>query len=390
MKRKLLIPMILVLLLMGMGVPAAMAAPLQPGQGDIIVDEGEVVNNDVVVLDGDLEIRQGAVVNGDVVVFNGDAEVDGRVNGSLTLFNGDLEAGAGAAISGDCVLLNGEARGDVVPGNCTAIQNLNLEWGALAELAPQWFNEPPIPAVPAIPDIPAVPPLPTLPPMPDMPDMPARVVEPEPSGFFHGVARIVGVLLSAVLMGFLGLIAAAIAPENLRQVVAVTRNKPVTSGAAGALTAVAVPSLIVLLIPLSVILTFVCIGLLGFPIILLLAIGLVVGGLFGWVAVGTALGNRLFNRDGGMRLTATAALGTGLLTLGVGMLGLLPFGFLAGLMVFVFSAIGLGAVALTQFGMKPYPRHSEPTPPPGKNPDKVEEVLLTLAPDEIGDIATER
>ncbi len=74
-----------------MSASTAKAAPLQPGQGDTIVDAGEVVNNDIVVLDGDVEIGEDAVVNGDVVVFNGDAQVDGRVNGSLTLFNGDLE-----------------------------------------------------------------------------------------------------------------------------------------------------------------------------------------------------------------------------------------------------------------------------------------------------------
>jgi hypothetical protein len=90
-----------------------------------------------------------------------------------------------------------------------------------------------------------------------------------------------------------------------------------------------------------------------------------------------------------MRLTTTAALGTGALTLGVGAVGLLGLDFLTGLMVFVFSAIGLGAVALTQFGMKSYPRRTTPTAAPPEDPDKVEEVLLTLAPDEIGDIATE-
>ncbi|MEZ4518512.1 MAG: hypothetical protein R3C44_17390 [Chloroflexota bacterium] len=386
-----LIPILLVLLLMSVGVSAALAAPVESG-GDTIVEDGAVVNNDVVVLDGDLEIGQGAIVNGDVVVFNGDAEVAGQVNGSLTLFNGDLKTREGAAISGDCVLLNGETRGDVVPGNCTAIENLNMDWGALAALAPKWFNAPPVPEIPAVPDVPNVSPLPTPPVIPVSPDMVvSRTVEPGGAGFFGFMAKLVGVLLSAVLMGFLGLLAASIAPDNLRQIVTVTRNKPVTSGAAGVLTAIAVPSLIVLLIPLSIILTFVCIGLLGFPLMLLLAIGLVVGGLLGWIAVGTVVGNRLFNQGKNNRLTTTAALGTGVLTLGVGLFGLLPFEFLTGLLVFLISAVGLGAVALTQFGMKPYPRHSEPgTPAPDEDPDKVEEVLLTLAPDEIGDIATEK
>lgn len=393
MKKYLFIPMLLLLLMLGVTVPAK-AAPLQSGQSDTIVEAGEVVNNDIVVLDGDLEIGEGAVVNGDVVVFNGDAHVAGRVNGSLTLFNGDLYASEGASISSDCVLLNGKTRG-VTLGYCTSIENLNFDWAALAALAPQWFNAPPVPEVPPVPTVPSVPAVPTIPAVPVVPDVPytydVRPVDPGPSGFFHGVGRIVGMLLGTVLMGFLGLLAAAIAPENLRQITTVTRNKPVTSGAAGALTAIAVPSLMALLVPVSIVLTLVCIGLLGFPLIVLLGLGLVVGGLLGWIAVGTALGDRLFNRGGDLRLTTTAALGTGALTLGVGMLGLLPLDFITGLLVFIFSAIGLGAVALTQFGMKPYPRRSEPsaTVPP-EDPAKVDEVLLTLAPDEIGDIATEK
>ena len=107
MKRRVLIPFILALLLVAALSPAAFAGPL----ADTIIEENEVVNNDVVVLDGDLEIRSGAEVNGDIAVFNGDAFIDGAVNGSVTLFNGDLETGRGASISGECVLLNGDVLG---------------------------------------------------------------------------------------------------------------------------------------------------------------------------------------------------------------------------------------------------------------------------------------
>ena len=133
MKRRVLIPILLALLLAAALAPAAFGAP----SSDTIIEENEVVDNDVVVLDGDLEVQRGAVVNGDVAVFNGDARIDGQVDGSITLFNGDLEAGPEAAISGECVLLNGdvtvqEGRRRTL-GNCTAIQSLKL--APLAELA---------------------------------------------------------------------------------------------------------------------------------------------------------------------------------------------------------------------------------------------------------------
>lgn len=385
MKRRVLIPFVLALLLVAALTPAAFAGPL----ADTIIEENEVVNNDVVVLDGDLEIHSGAEVNGDVAVFNGDAFIDGRVNGSVTLFNGDLETGGSASITGECVLLNGEVTGDNAPGGCTAIKSLEFGQKWLNELPPiEGFVIPPMPTMPAMPEIPAVP---AVPPVPERPETPAQprveivpsVPAPENS-FRDGVARFFGVVGSSLLFGFLGLLAGAIMPNQLRQIVNTAREKPVVSGIAGVLTAVAVPSLIVLLIPVSILLTFVCIGLLGFPIMFLLALALVVGGFLGWIAAGTWLGVRLFGGGKSDHMARTAALGTALLTFGVGLLSFLPFMIGESLLTFIIASIGLGAVALTQFGMKPYPRRPQ-AGAPGDGPDagKVESVLNTLPPEEV-------
>lgn len=372
MKRRVLIPLVMALLLIVALTPAAFAAP----SFDTVIEANEVVNNDVVVFDGDLEIHSGAVVNGDVAVFNGDALIDGQVNGSLTLFNGDLVTGEGAAISGECVLLNGDATGAGLAG-CTAVSSLDLGENWLNEL-PAIPGVPALPQEPAVPDVPAVPDAPVIPVVPRVPDVndgPANVI-----------AGVFGVFASSLLFGFLGLLAGAIMPNQLRQIVAVVREKPVVSGMAGALTAVAVPSLIILLIPVSILLTFVCIGLLGFPIMFLLGLGLVVGGFLGWIAVGTWLGMRFFGRrkDGSDNdhILRSAALGTALLTFMVGIIGLLSFGVGGGLLSFLLGCIGLGAVALTQFGMKPYPRRPQTGAPSGPDAGKVESVLNTLPPEE--------
>jgi hypothetical protein len=353
--------------------PAAFAAP----SFDTIIGENEVVSNDVMVFEGDLEIHAGAVVNGDVAVFNGDALVDGQVNGSLTLFNGDLVAGPDAAISGECVLLNGDVTGDDRFSGCTAIESF--------EFGPDWLDRfPAIPPLKQIPPLPTMPAMPEMPAMPAMPEMPAVPVAPGPEdGFRNTAAEFFGVLASSLLFGFLGFLVGAVMPNQLRQIISVAREKPVVSGMAGALTAVAVPSLIILLIPVSILLTFVCIGLLGFPIMFLLALGLFVGGFLGWIAVGAWLGVRLFGRGKDERIVRSAALGTGLLTLILGLFGLLtPFGFIEGLLVFILACIGLGAVALTQFGMKPYPRRPGADTTGGPDAGKVETVLNTLPPEE--------
>lgn len=388
MKRSVLISIILAALLIVALGPVAFAAPLF----DTIIEANEVVNNDVVVFDGDLQIQSGAVVNGDVAVFNGDAFVDGQVNGSLTLFNGDLVAGADAYITGECVLLNGQATGDGfrdrASGSCTAIQSLEI--APLAELAP-FFRE--FQNVPGL-ELPEIAPMPTMPAMPEMPAVPAHpeapVLPSVPSArgpehtFRNAAAQFFGILASSLLFGFLGLLTAAIMPNQLRQIVTTARDKSMVSGMAGALTAVAVPSLIVLLIPVSIILTFVCIGLLGFPIMFLLGLALVVGLFLGWIAVGTWLGLRLFGRGkSGDRIVRSAALGTALLTFIVEVLGWISFGVIGGILTFVILSIGLGAVALTQFGMKPYPRRPRAsTPTNGPDAGKVENVLNTLPPEE--------
>ncbi|HMT21420.1 MAG TPA: polymer-forming cytoskeletal protein, partial [Promineifilum sp.] len=341
-----------------------------------------VVNNDVVVLDGDLEIRSGAEVNGDIAVFNGDAFIDGRVNGSVTLFNGDLETGRGASISGECVLLNGDVLGDSGPSGCTAIQSL--------EFGQKWLNELPPMEEFVVPPMPAMPETPAMPEMPAMPEAPAQPrgeivpsVPAQENGFFNTAARFLGIIGSSLLFGFLGLLTAAILPDQLRQIVNTAREKPVVSGMAGALTAVAVPSLIILLIPLSIVLTFVCIGLLGFPIMFLLGLALVGGGFLGWITIGARLGSRVVGRGKTDHIKRSAALGTALLTFIVGLLSFMPFIFGEALLSFIILCMGLGAVALTQFGMKPYPRRPR-AGDSSNDPDagKVESVLNTLPPED--------
>jgi hypothetical protein len=78
-------------------------------------------------------------------------------------------------------------------------------------------------------------------------------------------------------------------------------------------------------------------------------------------------------------LTVTAGLGTALLTLFLGVLGLVPpfmfgEGFGASLLAGVLACVGLGATALTRFGTKPYPPGSVPP----VDDEKVMSVMETM------------
>jgi len=326
MKTKRLLIILGVLLLLLIPATAAMAAPPL----DTIVEEGETIPNDVVLLDGDLEVKAGATVDGNVTLFNGDAIIAGTVKGDLVLFNGNLDAAGSADITGDCVVLNGKFNDETELGlSCTAVAGFeNL-----------------VPMLSGLENLPRLLDIPNLPNRPDI-----RVNVPSAaSRFFTNLAEAAG---RSLLLGFLAFVAASLLPNQLNQVKAAVQQKPVASGAVGLLTAVAVPSLVALLLPVSIILTFICIGLLGFPIMFALLLGLGAGALLGWITVGNLLGERisgplkLKNRS----LPVTATLGTVLLTFVIGLMG---FG--EGMVTFLVVCVGLGATALTKFGTKPYP-----------------------------------
>jgi hypothetical protein len=360
--------LLIVMLLLAVPISTAFAA----SPFDTTVGQNETVNNDVIVFDGDLMLEEGSVVNGDVIVFNGDVETSGTINGDLVIFNGDLNAAGAASVNGDCVLLNGS----VEDGSAGGISCTNIEGSAISG----WIKGiPPIAAdpkaVPDVPDVPAVPDPPAVSEIPSVPDLPETAdIAPHTRGSNAGV-DFLGVISSTLLLGLLAFAAGSVFPNHLQQVKATARKKPFASGVVGVLTSIAVPALAALLAVVSAVLTLICIGLLGFPIVLLMLLGLAAGAVFGWIAIGTWVGDKLF-RNGKRSLAMKAALGTMILTAGLGLLGMmLPF--VEGIIAFVAGAIGLGAVALTQFGRKQYPPLGE-TITYSEDPIKVANVLETL------------
>lgn len=352
------ITIIVLLLLVLLALPTGILWAAPHGQTRII-DVDDTVG-DLVLFDDDLEVKEGAVVNGDVTLFNGNAVVDGTVKGDLVLFNGDLEAGETAVIGGDCVLMNGALDDDTEEGlNCTNVAGV-----------PNF-----IPALKDLPDPPAV---------PDMRDVsPPRVHRPSSVASFFG--NLAEAVVSGVLLGGLAFLTASLLPTQMNQVQQAMRQKPVASGAVGLLTAVAIPSIMALLAVISAILLLVCIGILGFAVVVALGVALAAGLIFGWMVIGNWIGERLAEPLRlPRRLPVTAAVGTLLLTIVVGMLDTIPFIVGEGLLSSLIACIGLGAVALTQFGTRPYPHDAPPAAKPvadEPDPDKVTAVLDTLPDD---------
>jgi hypothetical protein len=350
MKSKKVLFILGVLLLLFIPAGVALAAP----PFDTIVEEGETIPNDVVLFDGDLEIKAGATVEGDVLLFNGNAIVAGTVRGDLVLFNGNLDATGSADITGDCVTLNGRLNDETELGlDCTAVVGFE-------NLAPMLSGLQDLPRLRDLTGLPGVP--------------GTRVNVPSAtSRFFSNLADAAG---RSLVLGFLAFVAASLLPNHLQQVKGAVQQKPVASGFVGLLTAVAIPSLVALLLPVSILLTLVCIGLLGFPIMFALLLGLGAGALLGWITLGNLLGERLAGplklKNRSMPVTAT--LGTVILTFVIGLMG---FG--EGMVTFLVVCVGLGATALTKFGTKSYPLAA------GNGP-KVTAVLETLPVTEVADL----
>lgn len=370
---------ILVILLIPLGSASA------EGLFDRIISAGETVYEDIVIFGGSLLIEEGATVDGDVSVFGGSASIKGEVEGDvvifggkttlsgavegdLVVFGGSLYANTSADVDGDCILIGGAVSGDGESSiSCTEVG----EFPAFV-----------FPAIADPPKPPVKPELPELPKIPESPKIPERSYQngSQGRGFFGTISSAAG---SSLVFGIIALVIGSIAPNHLGQVSNTLKRKPVTGGVVGFLTMIAVPSLGAILAVIAFVLSFVCIGLLGWPILLVMVIAFAVALLLGWVAVGTLVGRRLAvwlkltNRS----LPVTAALGTAILTLSAGLLSGLPFwlgGWFWSILAFCILCVGLGAVALTRFGTRPYPVWVS------ENGEKVDTVLETL-PDEDGE-----
>ena len=332
-KRKWLIAIVLVVLMM---LPAASASAAL--FNDDLIASGESVADDVTIFGNEFEIETGGTLEGSLLVFGGHVTVDGTVeedvylyggntviNGTierdLVIYGGTLSLSETAELDGDCVLVGG-----------------NLDTSAAADVA--CVRNPVGGLVDGIDGFRGLP----------------VTIETGQSwfgAFFTDVAQTIGLTIT---MGILALAVASVFPNQLSRVGSAVRQKPVASGTVGLLTAIAVPSVGAALLLISVILTVVCIGIIGYPIVFAIFAGLIGAGVLGWITIGQLTGYKIagwlsLNQN---HLPTTAVIGTVVLTFLAGLLDALPLPGI-GLVIALLSFVGLGAAALTKFGTRPYP-----------------------------------
>lgn len=300
---------------------------------DRIIASGDTIENDLNINE-DLDVEVGSVINANVNIFGGDAKIAGTINGNLVVFGGDVELLESAVLHGECVVIAGEVVMTNHESVCTAVgQELDVPLPNLV-----------LPNVP-LPNAP-VPPVPMF----DSAETSTTVHSSGPTFF--------SALFTSIFLGVLALGTTMLAPRHVERISDAVTVRPVAVGTVGVLTFIASVFAIAILAMLSALLTIVCVGLLGMPIVLAMSALLFAGGLIGWVSIGKIVGDVL--RDvlhmHQISVPMTAALGTTALSLAIGLIGLLPaIGFGANIAIFLVGGIGLGATALTRFGTRNWP-----------------------------------
>lgn len=321
--------------------PAALARGLAEDKvivGDnYTLSEGETIDGNLIVLGGNVEVEAGAEITGNLVIFGGNVTLSGRVSEDVVVFGGNADLRSTAVVEGELITSGGSISreaGSEVRGSET-----------------QSFG----------------------------PDFPLRpiVVTPEMPGpldfLLNLVFRAVQALVLAVVVAVLALLVALLLPEQTARVSAAMATAPILSGFLGLLTLIAVP----VLAALVALITLLCLS----PVSLIALIVYVAALVFGWLALGALVGERLAGalKLRGLSPIVATALGAFLVTGLVHGLGALPFGgdALSGLLQVVLGALGLGAVTLTRFGTQPYvpggvaPAAPMAPPPPAPPPPPV-------------------
>lgn len=335
------------LLLLAIPASTALAAPF----GQTVVNDEDVIRNDVVLFNDNFELKAGGRVNGDVILFNGTADIAGTVTGDVVLFNGNLTLADTAVLNGECVLFNGTTLGEGTSSyTCTRLDVMLPD--GVTNFVEQLANT--------------------------SNSSPVTTVEVERPSLFSRVVRgTAGAVARSLLFGLLAFAAASLIPQPMMRIEDALREKPVASGAVGLLTSFSMPFVIFILALVSAVLILACgLGLLGFPIIVAMILGMVAASFLGWFTVGNIVGEFLAQRFNlkNRSQPMTTALGTAALTFTLGFLGAIPFVIGESLIWMVIMALGLGATALTKFGTRAYPIVAAPV----LNQDKITAVLNTL------------
>ncbi len=289
---------------------------------------GHRLKGDLAVFGGAVTLEEESRVEGDIVIAGGSLRVAGRVDGDIAVLGGSLSLLSTAYVDGDVAVLGGNvsrAEGAVVTGEMVT----GFAWGGLKS-----FKRPGI----TIPEIPRI-----------------SVRASGADLLVQAFLRFLSALLLAALMGALAVAVVSFAPEATHRVRDALVISPGLSLVVGAITWILVFGLV----------AFLALTICLLPVAFLLTVALLLSMLWGWIALGWILGDRLLRAldVGDPNPLLASVIGVSLISL----ISRLPC--LGSLLSLLGAAVGLGAVILTRGGRQAYVARPPiaPSPPPGED-----------------------
>jgi hypothetical protein len=337
---------LIVLLVGGLLLPAtpALADGDPPGDEGVVIwnedytlEEGERLDSDLIVFSGDVTLEADSRVEGSIIIWNGSARIEGTVAGDLVVSGGDITLGDRARVAGDVVC----------SWDCDLEQKVGarVDGGIIEGMPLRGFRVEHIRGVPIrIPSLPAV-----------WAAGPGRVLD----WTLRAMRSLIAIVVVAAVAGLVALIW----PQQMAQAGRVVVEAPGHSLGIGLLTIVAGTALIIALA------ITICLS----PVAALATLAVSAAGLFGWIAVGGVVGERLLRTLNAREIAPPWAAGLGALLITLISTGLsiafclAPVGWL---MTIALGCIGLGAVVLTRFGTMAYTPTGSRFRPPGSAGDR--------------------
>lgn len=306
---------ILLLMVVSLTLPIPAMAQDGPQGGRVVLGSsftllaGDRMEGDLVVLGGNVELQEGSVLDGDMLVIGGNAVVGNNITGDIAVLGGNVDLLNPAEVEGDILSLGGNVE---VAERATVQGNIIDETGRTLPLGPR--------LIPGF--------------SPSRPDV----------SFGRSVlVSIIWFIFRTLLISALAVLVVIFWPEAAERTATAIVGHPAAAAGLGVLTLLVAPILLALML-VTILLS---------PISLLGGLLLIVAAVFGWIAFGLEIGDRLGDAlSWEMHPAAAAGIGTLLLTFVAGGLGMIPcIGWLA---PFLVASLGVGAVILTRFGSREY------------------------------------
>jgi len=282
---------------------------------DFFLEEGERLDDDLVVIAGRAHLQQDSILDGDVVIVGGEVEIEGTVTGDVAVLGGSLELGASSVIEGDVVAFGRIRRHPEaeIHGNMIEGEKIGTSFKYLPTIingASGTVQHP----------------------------LPPTASRTDGLGWGIRLLRALGTIVALLIVAALAVV---LLPDTVDRMTDVMSGSALLSLGVGLLTIL----LSMVLLPLLVL---ICIGI---PVAIVLALALMIAGLVGWVAAGKVIGQKVLQvlHAGGQTPLVEVLVGVFLISV------LAQVECAGPILSIALLGWGLGAVVLTRFGTVAYP-----------------------------------